>query len=80
MATHSSALAWRITGMGAWWAAVYRVAESWTRLTCLSSSSSLTVSAKGVAQTEKRDVKSNGKHVRINLTGKCKYIIVFTIF
>ena len=33
MATHSSALAWRIpvTG-GAWWAAVYGVAQSWTRL------------------------------------------------
>ena len=28
MATHSSILAWRIPGMGAWWAAVYGVAES----------------------------------------------------
>ena len=28
MATHSSVLAWRIPGMGAWWAAVYGVAES----------------------------------------------------
>ena len=27
MATHSSVLAWRIPGMGAWWAAVYGVAE-----------------------------------------------------
>ena len=26
MATHSSVLAWRIPGMGAWWAAVYGVA------------------------------------------------------
>ena len=33
MATHSSALAWRIPGTGgAWWAAVYGVAQSWTRL------------------------------------------------
>ena len=27
MATHSSILAWRIPGMGAWWAAVYGVAH-----------------------------------------------------
>ena len=32
MATHSSILAWGIPGMGAWWAAIYRVAQSWTRL------------------------------------------------
>ena len=33
MATHSSVLAWRIPGMGgAWWAAVYEVAQSRTRL------------------------------------------------
>ena len=32
MATHSSVLAWRILGMGAWWAAVYGVAQSRTRL------------------------------------------------
>ena len=33
MATHSSVLAWRITGTGgAWWAVVYGVAQSWTRL------------------------------------------------
>ena len=38
MATHSSVLAWRIPGMGgAWWAAVYGVAQSRTRLTRLSS-------------------------------------------
>ena len=40
MATHSSILAWIIPGMGAWWAAIYGVAQSWTRLTWLSSSSS----------------------------------------
>ena len=38
MATHSSVLAWRIPGTGAWWAAVYGVAQSQTRLTRLSSS------------------------------------------
>ena len=33
MATHSSVLAWRIPGMGgAWWAAVYGVAQSQTLL------------------------------------------------
>ena len=33
MATHSSVLAWRIPGTGgAWWAAIYGVAQSWTRL------------------------------------------------
>ena len=41
MATHSSVLAWRIPGTGEpWWAAVYGVAQSWTRLKRLSSSSS----------------------------------------
>ena len=39
--THSSVLAWRIPGTGgAWWAAVYGVAQSWTRLKRLRSSSS----------------------------------------
>ena len=39
MATHSSVLAWRIPGTGgAWWAAVYGVAQSWTRLKRLSRS------------------------------------------
>ena len=39
MASHSSVLAWRIPGTGgAWWAAVYGVAQSWTRLKRLSRS------------------------------------------
>ena len=38
MAPHSSVLAWRIPGTGAWWAAVYGVAQSRTRLKRLSSS------------------------------------------
>ena len=32
MATHSSVLAWRTPGTGAWWAAVYGVTQSQTRL------------------------------------------------
>ena len=41
MATHSSILAWRIPGTGgAWWAAIYGVAQSRTPLKRLSSSSS----------------------------------------
>jgi len=41
MATHFSVLAWRIPGTGgAWWAAVYGVAQSRTQLKRLSSSSS----------------------------------------
>ena len=40
MAPHSSTLAWRIPGKGAWWAAVYGAAQSRTRLKRLSSSSS----------------------------------------
>ena len=40
MATHSNVLAWRIPGRGAWWAAVYGVAQSRTQLKRLSSSSS----------------------------------------
>ena len=32
MATHSSVLAWRIPGTGAWWAAIYGVTQSQTRL------------------------------------------------
>ena len=36
---HSSVLAWRIPGTGAWWAAIYGVTQSRTRLTWLSSSS-----------------------------------------
>ena len=40
MAIHSSIIAWRIPGTGEWWAAVYGVAQSRTRLKRLSSSSS----------------------------------------
>ena len=40
MATHSSTLAWRIPGMGAWWATIYGVVQSQIRLKRLGSSSS----------------------------------------
>ena len=33
MVAHSSILAWRVPGTGAWWPAVYWVTQSWTRLT-----------------------------------------------
>ena len=36
MATHSGVLAWRIPGTGAWWAAIYGVTQSRTRLKRLS--------------------------------------------
>ena len=39
MAPHSTVLAWSIPGTGAWWAAVYAVAQRRTRLKRLSSSS-----------------------------------------
>ena len=44
MATHSSILAWRIPGTGgAWWAAVYGVAQSRTQLQRLSSIGCLSI-------------------------------------
>ena len=36
MATHSSIVAWRTPGMGAWRAAVHGVAKNWTQLKQLS--------------------------------------------
>ena len=54
MATHSSVLAWRIPGTGgAWWAAVYGVAQSQTQLKWLSSSSIVYIRASLVAQIVK---------------------------
>ena len=43
MATHSSVLAWRIPGMGEPCGLLSGVAQSWTRLKRLSSSSSITI-------------------------------------
>ena len=53
MATHSSVLAWRIPGTGAWWAAVYGVTQSRTRLKRLSSSSSRELGDSLIAQLVK---------------------------
>ena len=66
MATHSSVLAWRIPGMGgAWWAAVYGVAQSQTRLKRLSSSSSIgMLKLKTVARTVKNLPAMLETHVR----------------
>ena len=54
MATHSSVLAWRIPGTGAWWAAVYGVAQSRTWLTWLSSSSSMQCHTSSCSMMEDR--------------------------
>ena len=54
MATHSSILAWRIPrDRGAWWAAIYGVTQSWTRLKRLSSSISVYVGAPLIVQLVK---------------------------
>ena len=51
MATHSSILAWRIPrDRGAWWAAVYGVAQSRTRLKRLGSSISSVNGMNGVGK------------------------------
>ena len=59
MATHSSVLAWRTEEPGgdggAWWAAVYGVAQSRTRLKRLSSSSRLTNHVVIVSGEQRRD-------------------------
>ena len=67
MATHSSVLAWRIPGTGAWWAAVYGVAQSRTRLKWLSSSSSSMRSWIRNKQINVSDVKSAWN----STTGRC---------
>ena len=55
MATHSSVLAWRIPGTGgAWWAAVYGVAQSRKRLKWLSCSGS---SSSGKAKHPQRHLR-----------------------
>ena len=56
MATHSSVLAWRIPeDGGAWWVAIYGVAQSQTRLKRLSSSSS---SSRGKRKTEEQQLEN----------------------
>ena len=61
MATHSSVLAWRIPGTGgAWWAAAYGVAQSWTRLNRLGSSSTETQMVKNLPAMWETWVQSLG--------------------
>ena len=63
MATHSSVLAWRIPGTAepGGLPAVYGVAQSWTRLKRLSSSSSMGLKEKRVSEDE-----MTGWHQRCN--------------
>ena len=59
MATHSSVLAWRMPGTGAWWAAVYGVSQTRTQLKQLSSSSKGRLASQ-VAQMVKNPPASAG--------------------
>ena len=63
MATHSSVLAWRIPGMGE--PAIYGVAQSWTRLKQLSSSSSKETKAPYTEnyKTIMKEIKDNIKQM-----------------
>ena len=60
MVTHFSVLAWRIPGTGACWAAVYRVAQSQTRLTQLSSSSNYALNNLNILVNELGLMKGTG--------------------
>ena len=64
MAAHSNVLAWRIPGMGAWWAGVYGVAQSRTRLTRLSSSSRCLIN---VPCTDENRTKASYVQVELSL-------------
>ena len=57
MATQSSILAWRIPGTGAWWAAIYGVAQSRTWLMWFSSSSSSRVMDSNILATKKKTLQ-----------------------
>ena len=70
MATHSSVLAWRIPGTGeTWWAAVYGVAQSQTRLKRLSSSSSNALET-GVSEGDKTNI---GKEKNVEKNNGCNF-------
>ena len=57
MATHSSVLAWRIPGWGAWWAAISGIPQSRTWLKLLSSSSSMADSSWGLIEDKEKKYK-----------------------
>ena len=62
MATHSSVLAWENPrDGGTWWAAVYGVAQSWTRLKRLSSSSSTSYVYLALTSSQPSDVQNKAK-------------------
>ena len=72
MSTHSSVLAWRIPGTGAWWAAIYGVAQSWTRLKRLSGSSIYADDTTLIAESEEElkslmKVKEESEKAGLNL-------------
>ena len=75
MATHSSVLARRIPGTGgAWWAAVYGVAQSQTRLKRLSSSSS----HPGIPHASQVDTKDLPSHRPIGMNKSGSFFSVLT--
>ena len=57
---------------GAWWAAIYGVAQSWTRLKRLSSSSSSKITADGDCSHEIKRRLLLGRKVMTNLDSICK--------
>ena len=71
MATHSSVLAWRIPGTGgAWWADVYGVAQSRTRLKRLSSSSSMRLGSIPGSGRSPGEGNGHPPHTTVFLPGK----------
>ena len=58
-----SVLAWRIPGMRAWWAAVYGVEQSQTRLKFIAAAMNTIVNSGG-------NVSQVGEQLRFYLTGK----------
>ena len=71
---HSSVPAWRIPGMwGAWWAAIYGVAQSRTRLKRLSSSSSSRLDLLSVQGTLKNLLEHHSSKASILL---CSYFFI----
>ena len=71
MAMHSSVLVWRIPGTGgAWWAAIYGVAQSRTRLKRLSSNSSSSRTESKLEVASVRSLRRQWQPTPIILPGK----------
>ena len=78
MATHSSILAWRIPGMGgAWWAAVYGVAQSQTQLIDLAAAAACFASVWFRDNVLKHDLKNQWLYIA--LLQKCQILISLLI-